>query len=60
MREFFFAGIVKLEYIRSSDQEADIFTKVLGGQQHFHLLRKLGVKDIIGSVSFRGSVKNTS
>lgn len=45
---------MKTQYVRSSDPVADMFTKVLGGQQHYYHLDKHGLKDIYGDVSLSG------
>lgn len=41
--------VVETEHVGTTNQLADIFTKALGGQQHYELLSKLGVKDIFES-----------
>ncbi|KAE8708351.1 Detected protein of unknown function [Hibiscus syriacus] len=39
-------GIIKTEYVKTTDQQADILTKALGVQQHEYLSSKLGLINI--------------
>lgn len=48
IREQLNAGEIKTRFVRSLDQEVDMFTKTLGGQQHCRLMDKLGLKNIYG------------
>ncbi|KAE8698181.1 Calcium-dependent ARF-type GTPase activating protein family isoform 2 [Hibiscus syriacus] len=58
VREKIHEGIIKTEYLKTTDQQADILTKALGVQQHEYLSSKLGLINIFnhqleGSVSFQ-------
>ncbi|KAE8731176.1 Detected protein of unknown function [Hibiscus syriacus] len=46
IREKIQEGFIKTEFVSSSEQLADIFTKALGVQQHEYLVSKLGMKNI--------------
>ncbi|KAE8700094.1 vinorine synthase-like [Hibiscus syriacus] len=46
VREKIQKGLIKTDFVSSSEQLADIFTKALGVQQHEYLVSKLGVKDV--------------
>ncbi|KAE8721524.1 hypothetical protein F3Y22_tig00015825pilonHSYRG00003 [Hibiscus syriacus] len=46
VREKIQEGLIKTDFVSSSEQLADIFTKALGVQQHEYLVSKLGVKDV--------------
>ena len=45
-REKIQQGVIRIEYIATGNQIADILTKGLGVQQHEKLIAKLGIKDI--------------
>lgn len=47
IREKLHTGAIQTEYVPSSHQLADIFTKQLSAHQHHHLLTKLGVHSTI-------------
>lgn len=46
IREKLQDGLIKTRHVISKEQPANIFTKVLGHQQHAILLAKLGMKNI--------------
>ncbi|GMI71647.1 hypothetical protein HRI_000834000 [Hibiscus trionum] len=46
IREKIQAGLIKTEYVQSSEQLADVLTKALEIQQHNNLICKLGLKNI--------------
>lgn len=58
VREKISVGIIMAHHVQTIDQVADLFMKALGGQQHIYLMSKLGLKDIYGVVSLRGSVED--
>lgn len=43
IREKIQQGLIRVAYIHTKEQQADIFTKPLGRTQHDHLLGKLGL-----------------
>ena len=49
-------GLIKVEYISTKEQPADVLTKGLSRLQHEHLLSKLGVLNIFAPPSLKGSV----
>lgn len=51
LREHINAGLIKTNYVKTSNQLANIFTKPFGVGQHLYLAGKLGLNDI-----FRESV----
>ncbi|KAF5193419.1 Retrovirus-related pol polyprotein from transposon re2 [Thalictrum thalictroides] len=46
VREKIITGIISTSHVSSNQQLADIFTKALGSDQFYYLLRKLGVTDL--------------
>nr|KYP54559.1 Copia protein [Cajanus cajan] len=43
IRQYLQSGNIAISYIRSGQQQTNIFTKALGTKQFHHLLSKLGV-----------------
>ncbi|GAV59364.1 hypothetical protein CFOL_v3_02895 [Cephalotus follicularis] len=58
VREKIQQGIIKIEYVGTHEQPANVLTKALGKRQHIHLISKLGVLNIYNTTSLRGSVKD--
>ena len=56
IREKLQKGLIKVEYIHTKEQPADVLTKGLSRLQHEHLLSKLGVLNIFSPPSLKGSV----
>ena len=56
IREKLQKGLIKVEYISTKEQPADVLTKGLSRLQHEHLLSKLGVLNIFAPPSLKGSV----
>lgn len=60
IREKVQLGLVKLLYVPTNEQQADILTKGLGVSQHTYLVSKLGMKNIFKVPSLRGDVKEST
>lgn len=56
IREKLQKGLIKVEYIHTKEQPADVLTKGLSRLQHEHLLSKLRVLNIFAPPSLKGSV----
>jgi len=46
VRDAIILGDISPSFVPTNEQLADIFTKALGKQQYFFLLRKLGIRDL--------------
>jgi len=57
VREKLKDGLIKLEFVGTKSQLADLLTKGLGTVQHQFLLSKLGVLDVFHPI-LRGSIKS--
>ena len=58
IREKVSKGLVVLQYLCSFEQPADILTKGLSKHQHYHLISKLGMKNIFISSSLKGAIRD--
>jgi len=57
IRERLQQGLIKIDYLPTQEQPADILTKGLSRIQHEHLVSKLGVLNIFTPPSLKGSVE---
>jgi len=57
IREKLQQGFIKVNYLPTREQPADVLTKGLSKLQHEHLLSKLGVLNIFAPPSLKGSVE---
>ncbi|WMV55193.1 hypothetical protein MTR67_048578 [Solanum verrucosum] len=57
VKEKLHKGLIKTHHIWTKEQHEDLFTKGLGKAQHYHLLTKLGVKNVFLPFSLRGSIE---
>ncbi|KAL3379683.1 hypothetical protein AABB24_000409 [Solanum stoloniferum] len=56
IREKLQKGLIKVDYLSTKEQPANVLTKGLSRLQHEHLLSKLGVLNIFSPPSLKGSI----